>query len=174
MTALAPRVPDTTPEAENIIAGLDIQQIGALFAKSGYFADAREASQCIVKVLAGREMGIGPFQSMTGIHLIQGKPSLHYTLMGAQLRRTGRYDYRVKRLDDSGCAIEFFDRGQPIGVSEFGVREAAQAMLGGGVNYKKYPRNMFIAGAEQRHPVVLPRRARWPGVRAGGVGWWRD
>ena len=49
----------------------DLSRIGKMMAESGYFTDARQAAQAGVKVLAGQEMGFGPFASMTGIYVIQ-------------------------------------------------------------------------------------------------------
>ena len=53
--------------------GFDImQRAAAAFADSGYFADAKQTAQALAKIAAGAEMGIAPFASMTGIHVIKG------------------------------------------------------------------------------------------------------
>lgn len=83
-------------------------QLGEVLAKSGFFADARSAAQAVVKVLAGRELGFPTIASMTGIHIIDGKPSIGAHLMAAAIKRSGRYDYRVLRCDKEVCEIEFF------------------------------------------------------------------
>ena len=59
----------------------DLSRIGKMMAVSGYFQDARDAAQAAVKVQAGMEMGFGPFASMTGIHIIQGRPAVGANLM---------------------------------------------------------------------------------------------
>jgi hypothetical protein len=125
----------------------DIFQTGELLARSGYFQDAKDAAQTFVKVLAGRELGIGDIAAMTGIYIVKGKVSLSANLMAALVKRSGRYNYRVKRLDDKGCEIEFFESGQPIGVSAFTEEDAKKAGLAGGDNWKKFPRNMYFARA---------------------------
>jgi hypothetical protein len=124
----------------------DIFQVGELLARSGYFLDAKDAAQAFVKVLAGRELGIGDIAAMTGIYIVKGKVSLSANLMAALVKRSGRYDYRVKRLDDKGCEIAFYDNGQPIGASTFTEEDARKAGLGGD-NWKKFPRNMYFARA---------------------------
>ncbi|HEX9679758.1 MAG TPA: hypothetical protein VGA08_04020, partial [Candidatus Saccharimonadales bacterium] len=53
-----------------------IQQAAGALHESGYFSDTRSKAQAIVKVMAGAEIGLPPFASMTGIHIIQGKPTL--------------------------------------------------------------------------------------------------
>ena len=52
--------------------------LGKLFFESGLFKDITASAQAAVKVLAGRELGIGPIQAMTGLHVIQGKVVLSY------------------------------------------------------------------------------------------------
>ena len=37
----------------------DTMRLGEVLARSGYFADSREAAQAVVKVLAGSELGFG-------------------------------------------------------------------------------------------------------------------
>jgi hypothetical protein len=129
---------------------LDIMTLGRVLAQSGYFADARDAAQAIVKVLAGRELGIGPIASMTGIYIVQGRPTLSASLMAALIKRSGRYDYRVERLDNTACVLRIYDRGTEIGVSSFTLQDAATAELTTGRNahsWRHYPRNMLFARA---------------------------
>jgi len=121
-------------------------ELGKVLAQSGYFTDAKDANQAIVKVLAGREMGFGPIASMTGIYIVKGKPSMGANLIAAAIKRSGRYDYRVKELTDEVCRIEFFEviggKRESIGVSEF---TKAQAQKAGTQNMDKFPRNMLFA-----------------------------
>src|SRR3972149_5956164 len=59
----------------------DMVELGGILAKSGFFADSREAAQCVTKILAGRELGIGPVASMTGIYIVKGRVTLSANLM---------------------------------------------------------------------------------------------
>jgi hypothetical protein len=142
---------------------LDTMTLGKVLAQSGYFQDAREAAQAIVKVLAGRELGIGPVAAMTGIYIVKGRVTLSANLIGAAIKRSGRYNYRVCAMDNEACAIEFFENGETIGLSEFSMRDAAAAGLSGG-NWKSYPRNMLFARA-------ISNGAKWfcPDVFAGPI-----
>ncbi len=125
----------------------DAERAARAMAASGFFADSKEASQALVKVLAGHEMGFGPFASMTGVHVIQGKPTVGANLMAAAVKRSGRYDYRVTRLDDTGCELVFYDGGREVGRSAFTAEDAGKAQVGGKDNWKKFPRNMYFARA---------------------------
>ena len=126
----------------------DLARIGKMMAVSGYFQDAREAAQAAVKVQAGMEMGFGPFTSMTGIHIIQGRPSVGANLMASAVKANPKYDYRVREHNDNVCRIEFFEiingKRESIGVSEFTLADGKKA---GTKNLDKFPRNMLFASA---------------------------
>lgn len=134
--------------ARQIVRSMDdLARVSKLLAASGYFQDAQDAAQAGVKVLAGMEMGIGAFSSMAGIHVIKGKPSIGAGLMAAAVKRSGKYDYRVRKHSGSECVIEFFERGESCGVSEFTLDDAKAAGLLNNDNWKKAPRNMLFARA---------------------------
>ena len=107
----------------------DAERAAIAMAKSGYFQDSRDASQAIVKILAGQELGFGPFSSMTGVNIIQNKPVLAANLMAAAVKRTGKYNYRVKELTDDACELVFFESGQEVGKSKFTMADAKAAGL---------------------------------------------
>ena len=126
----------------------DLGRVGMMLANSGYFIDATDAAQASVKVLAGMEMGFGAFSSMTGIHLIKGKPTVGANLMAAAVKANPKYDYRVLKMEDDEVCIKFFERVngklESIGKSKFDVRDAQKA---GTQNMGKFPRNMLFARA---------------------------
>jgi len=131
-----------------------IQRTAKLLAASGYFGTSQDGivgmAQVAAKILAGRELGFGPFAAVNGIHLIQGKPTVGANLMAAAVRAHPRYDYRVKELSDTACELEFYDNGKPAGSSRFTAEDAATAELSSGRNgatWKKFPRNMLFARA---------------------------
>lgn len=122
----------------------DVARVGKAMAESGYFQDAKDAAKAAVKILAGQEMGFGPFASMTGIHVIKGKPSIGANLMASAVKAHPKYDYRVKRIDNDVCVIMFYQGGEELGESSF-TRQDAQAA--GTQNLGKFPRNMLFARA---------------------------
>ena len=140
---------------------LNLSQIGATFAKSGYFKDASDATKAIVKIMAGQELGIPPVASMQGIHIIQGAPSMGAGLMAAQVKRSGKYNYRIRELTDDKATIEFFEGKESVGTSIF---TAADAKKAGTQNMSKYARNMLFARA-------MSNGVRWycPDIFAGPV-----
>jgi hypothetical protein len=124
----------------------ETMQLGDVLAKSGFFQDSQGAAQAIVKILAGRELGFGPVASMTGVNVIKGKVALSANLIAAAVKRSGRYNYRVTRLDNTECSIDFYEGGEKIGNSTFTAADAKDAGLTGD-NWRKFPRNMLFARA---------------------------
>ena len=137
----------------------DAERAATAMARSGYFQDARDAAQAMVKILAGQEMGFGPFASMTGVYIIQGRPAIGANLMAAAVKRSGRYDYRVTEMTTERCAVTFYQDGKPIGESVFTIEDARKA---GTKNVDKFARNMLFARA-------ISNGVRWycPDVFAG-------
>lgn len=126
---------------------MDLNSLGAVFTKSGYFKDVNDASKAMVKILAGRELGIPPVQAMMGLHIIEGKPVISAGLQAACVKRSGKYDYRVVEHSDRVCRLEVTHNGQVIGRSEFTIEEATRAGLAGKQNWRNYPRDMLFARA---------------------------
>jgi hypothetical protein len=132
-----------------------IQRTGRLLANSGYFDGKGDTPQAIAmmatKILAGREMGFGPFASVNGVHIIQGKPTVGANLMASAVKASGRYTYRVLEMSSTECRIEFFERNgdkwDSIGVSTFTMKDAQDAQVTGNPTWKKFPRNMLFARA---------------------------
>ncbi len=137
----------------------DAERAAAAMSKSGYFQDAKDQAQAVVKILAGQEMGFGPFASMTGVYIIQGRPSIGANLMAAAVKASRRYNYRVIEMSDTACEIAFFEGGQECGRSRFTIEDARKAQT---KNLDKFPRNMLFARA-------MSNGCRWytPDVFAG-------
>lgn len=125
----------------------DLARVADMMAQSGYFSDAREAAQAGVKIMAGQAWGIDPFTAMAGIDIIKGKPSTSAGLMASAVKAHPKYDYRVRRRDSDGAAIEFFEAGESVGIMEYTREDATRAGLINQDNYKKHPAAMFFARA---------------------------
>jgi len=134
-------------KVSNQMALSDVMSMGKVFAESGFFTDSKQASQAVVKILAGQELGIPPFSSMTGISIIKGKPSIGSNLMAGKIKSSGKYDYRIIDHDTTKCLIEFYQGKEKIGNSTFTIDDAKKAGLAGGDNWVKYPKNMLFARA---------------------------
>jgi hypothetical protein len=122
----------------------EVMNIAKVFVESGFFKDAPSIAQAAVKIMAGRELGFGPFASMSGIHVIKGKAEPGANLLANMVKRSGRYDYRVKRIDATACEIEFYEQGRCVGLSTFTIEDARKAET---QNIGKFPRNMLFARA---------------------------
>lgn len=122
----------------------EIATISETFFKSGMFADVKSAQQAMVKIMAGAEVGLPPFQSMSGIHIIVGKPVIGAGLIASKIKGSGKYDYKVVENTDKNCSIDFYQGKEKIGNSSFTIAEAQKAQT---KNLEKYPKNMLFARA---------------------------
>lgn len=122
----------------------DAMTMAKTFAESGMFADTKQAAQAFVKIQAGIEMGIPPFQAMSGVHIIQGKVTVGAGIMAAKVKGSGKYDYKVLQNDDKACSIDFYKGKDKLGNSTFTIDDARKA---GTKNLDKFPRNMLFARA---------------------------
>ncbi len=137
---------------------------------SGLFDDVTAASQALVKIQAGREIGVPPVQAMTAFDIIEGQLSASADLVATRVKQSERYDYRVTEMSAERCEIRFLEDGEEIGVSTFTMEDAKLAEVrfktknGYATNWVKYPRNMLFARA-------MTNGVRWfcPDVTASTV-----
>ena len=136
-----------------------LSRVSKAMVASGYFTDAKDVAQAFVKVQAGAELGLPPVASMSGIHIVKGKPTLGANLIATLIKNDRRYNYRVLDLTDTICTIQFYEDGQACGVSEFTADDAKRA---GTQNMAKFPKNMLFARA-------ISNGAKWytPGIFGG-------
>ena len=125
-----------------------IKEIAGAMVNAKMFPDLESANTAFVKILAGQEMGVSPFQAMSGIHIIKGKATLAANLMATKLMESGRYRYRVIVLTDDIAHIDFqaMENGKwvKIGESRFTKEDATKL---GTQNMGRFPRNMLFARA---------------------------
>jgi hypothetical protein len=144
-----------TPTSEPPVGPMtDPLAIGQVMARSGLFPDITRVSQAVVKVLAGRELGIGPFAAMSDIHIIEGKPVIGARILAALVRQSAVYDYEVVEWTNERCAIDFYRHGQKLEPTvTFDQEDAKRAELdkptraGKPSTHMRFPRNMKFARA---------------------------
>jgi hypothetical protein len=132
-----------------------INFIGQTMAKSGMFPDVKDGAKALVKILAGKVIGVTPFQAMTNIHIIQGKATMGANLMAAKVKGSGKYDYRVMDLTSETCSILFRQRDSlaeggwaDLGKFTYSLEDAKRAgLVKTGSSWEKYPKNMLFARA---------------------------
>jgi len=139
----------------------ELMNMAKAFAESGMFPDTKTAAQAIVKIQAGQEIGIPPFASMGGVHIIQGKPIIGAGLIASCVKGSGKYNYRVLQQDEKICSIDFYEGKEMVGNSTFTIEDAKKAQT---KNIDKFPRNMLFARA-------ISNGVKWycPDVFAGPV-----
>src|SRR3990167_10773510 len=125
--------------------------VGKIFAESGLFPDIKSQAQAVVKILAGKELGLSPFESMKNIYLVNGKLAIQSNALASLVKTSKKYDYKVDVITDKECKITFFniqrDEKEAIGTSEFTFADAAKAGLVNKDNWKNFPKNMLFARA---------------------------
>jgi len=139
----------------------EIMTMAETFAASGMFADTKQAAQAFVKIQAGQEIGIPPFQAMSGIHIIQGRTAIGAGVIASTVKGSGKYDYKVVKHDETVCSIDFYQGKERIGNSTFTIEDAKKALT---KNLDKFPKNMLFARA-------ISNGVKWfaPDVFAGPV-----
>lgn len=150
-------------------------ELARIFVASGFFADTKKLSQGIVKIYAGRELGLPPMAAMREIHIVEGKISLSANLVAALIRKNDRYKFRVLERTDRACELEFFERErraggtwsewEPQGKVRFTIEDAKRAnLVKDRGNWSKWPRAMCFARA-----ITEGARAFCADVFEGGV-----
>jgi hypothetical protein len=132
----------------------DLARFAKAAAQSGYFQDAQQAAQALVKIAYGKELGLGPVAALSGVHVVKGNPTLSATTIAALIKRSGKYNFRVKQHTATECVLAFTEDGEHVGDSTFTMDDARAAQLTSNNMWKKYARNMLFARA-------LTNGARW-------------
>lgn len=163
-TTLAPETTSlVAPRAERALP--ELLQMAELFQQSGLFKDASSVAAAFVRIQAGAEMGVQPFQAMSGIHLIQGKPVVGAALLAGLLDAHPAYSYLVEwTRDEAGaalaCSVTIAKNGSTRGTATFSLADAERAgLIAKNPTWRTYPENMLFARA-------LSNAVRW---YAGGV-----
>ena len=64
--------------------------------------------------------------------------------MAANVKASGKYDYKVIEANEKVCSIDFYQGKEKLGNSKFTIEDAKKA---GTKNIDKYPKNMLFARA---------------------------
>jgi hypothetical protein len=143
-------VPMTLNQGMELHTIEEVQRAAKMFCLSAMFPE-KEGEQAMaracVKIIAGQELGLKPFQSMRGIDIINGTPAYRYQLVAAKVKQSGRYDFTPIEVTDTAARIQFFDRGKPVFISEYTIEQARKAGLAGKEVWQKHPSDMLYARA---------------------------
>lgn len=119
-----------------------------MLVKSGLVPkDIRTAEAALFVIMAGRDLGLSPVQSLRSIRPIQGKIEASADLqLGLYHRQGGKS--RWLKLDATGAELELSASWLTSPhVSKFGIEDAKRAELMSNSNYRKYPQAMFRSRA---------------------------
>ena len=130
----------------------ELSGMAKAFVSSGMFKDTTAISQGIVKIQAGKELGIPPVYAMQNINMIKGKLCTSANTMALLIKRSGRYNYRITEHNDTVCNIKFLEfednKWIEVGQSQFTIEDAKRAKLVYPDSaWIKYPRAMLFSRA---------------------------
>ena len=147
----------------------DMMPLCEIFVKSGIFEDVKDVAQAIVKVLAGREIGLTPLESMMNLYIVKNRVAANSHVISMLVKKSSKYNYSITELDNEKCSIQFTKFSAQgaetvLGISTFTIMDAAKAGIVNGTNWKGYPRNMLFARA-------ITNGVRWycPDIYSGYV-----
>jgi hypothetical protein len=101
----------------------------------------------LATLLSGAELGLAPMQSLRGIVIIKGKPSLSADLMGALVKRRKDVCDYLQLIESSGTKATYKTKraGEPEPTTmSFTIEDAKAAGIAGDM-YRKYPAQMLRA-----------------------------
>ncbi len=115
--------------------------------QSGFLPKSiRTPEQAIAIMQTGKELGLGPMQSLRGIHVIDGKPAMSADLIaGLALARVPGSTLRVVESTNLVCRVEAAREGHKVTPFSFSMDDAKAAGLTGKDVWRKYPRAMLRA-----------------------------
>ena len=126
----------------------EVFAIAKVMAASGFYPDMTTAAKAATVMMLGIQFGIPPVQSLTAIHIVKGKPMLHYSAILSKVRQHPHYDYEIVESTATKAVVEFYrikeGKMQPCGKSEFTVADAKRQ---GTQNMDRFPDTMLLARA---------------------------
>lgn len=141
---------DATPSVDSwvpmlpAVGDLAAKIANTSFVPKGLRGKPAEIAACI---LTGRELGIGPMESLAKIDIIEGTPAINAELMRSLVLKAG-HEMRFTALTDQKVTVE----GRRAGSDDWtavtwSMADAQRAGLSGKSNWTKHPRQMLSARA---------------------------
>lgn len=106
-----------------------------------------QAAAVAAAILTGRELGIGPLQSLQHLYVVDGRPAMSAQLMRALVYRAG-HQLRIVESTNARCQLAGQRRGSGVeSVVTWTMDDAKRAGVAGRRNWSTYPRQMLLARA---------------------------
>jgi len=134
---------------------ITLREMAETAARSGFFKDAKQASQAAMKIVFGQELGMGPGASLRGIHVFDGKMELAAATMTSLINQAPNYE--LAYVEDPTPANKWTCRlrlwrlskrthtWEALPESAWTAADTARAGLAGKDNWTKYPAAMSFA-----------------------------
>lgn len=143
----------------------DLKSIAEDAWKSRSYSAIASKEQALVKILAGRELGIPPMTSISKVYVVQGRTAIEGEVMADLIKRSEKHDFRIIKTTATGCKLQFLKNGKPEdddnkGIVEFNEEMARRAGLINKDNWRKYPEEMYYwkaiaKGARRYCPHII-------------------
>lgn len=139
LPVLTPRVYAPEPIMPDVN---QLMKLGDALAKSGMFPDVKTPAAAIAKIEAGRELGIKPVMALNSLYVVSGRLAIMGAALAALAKASG-INIEIVKKDTKGCTLRFSRPGQSAMETSFTEEDAKRADLLKGVNYQKYPEEMY-------------------------------
>lgn len=150
LTVIPSQYLDTEIQQNKQVSLETIEKLSSYFVESKLFSvgDPKVVTaQAVIKMLAGKELGIPPFMAMKEIYVIPSNNGNKFmysaNLIARLIKQSKIYNFKIVKLTNQECSIDFFENGQLEGNSTFTMQDAIDAGLATNPTYKKFPRNML-------------------------------
>ena len=134
---------------------ITLREMAETAARSGFFRDAKQASQAAMKIAVGQELGLGPGASLRGIHIIDGKMELAAATMTSLINQAPNYELAYVEdptpANNWTCRLRLWRLSkrthtwEALKESAWTAADTARAGLAGKDNWTKYPAAMSFA-----------------------------
>lgn len=104
--------------------------------------------------LIGERLGIDPISALSGIFLVEGRPTISARLSRALIRKNG-HAFKVESWDSKHCKIVATRQGEEPQEIEYRIEEAIHAGLLNRNTWRQYPKQMLFAAATRRMVDVV-------------------
>lgn len=132
-----------------------LHKIGKTLLESGMFPSVQNAKQALVKILYGREFGLGPIASLSAFDFFEGRLTPTSKFKAALSRKVG-IRYEVEAHSDEECRLVWYEGDRLLGRSWFTQEDARRAgklqptKSGKPGVYQTWPANMLFWRAVSR------------------------
>lgn len=124
-----------------------LMELAGTLVTTGFLpAAVKSPAQAVAIILTGRELGLGPMQSLRSISIIQGKPELAADLQLSLFHKDGGHSKWVT-LSDLEAVLWLKHPNGDEHTESFTMLDAKRAGIAGGQNWQKYPKAMLRSRA---------------------------